>query len=86
VALVILPGCYMVMPRVSRHEGEVRLYLGAVARIAVSGIAGCLVDCHARNAFFGGFFAWHVFRWLESQGWKELQSRISAILKSKHDS
>lgn len=85
VALVILPGCYIVMPSVRKHEDEVRVYLGALARVIVAGIAGCVVDCSSRNAFFAGFFAWHVFKWLESQGWRELRARLLAMVKSGGD-
>ena len=34
-------------------------------RVLISGIGGCVVDCNNRNVFFGGFFAWHFFRFLE---------------------
>lgn len=76
VAVLILPGCYVSLPRIRRENDEVRVYGGAVARLIVAAIAGCIVDCNVRNAFFGGFFSWHAFRWLSEDGWKYIRRRL----------
>jgi len=80
VAVLILPGSYITLPAIRKVGNELRVYWGVFARIFVAGVAGCVVDCSTRNAFFGGFFAWHAFRWIESQGWKDLQSRLEMLL------
>ena len=83
VAVIILPGSYMTLPCVKRVDGELRFCFGALARIVVAGIAGCVVDCNLRNAFFGGFFAWHAFRWLGDDGWKWLKGRLEKVVCGK---
>ncbi len=80
VAVLILPGAYMTMPCLRKVKGEYRVYLGALARVVVAGIGGCVVDCNPRNAFFGGFFAWHAFRWLGEDGWQYVLPRLKAGL------
>ena len=79
-AVLSLPGSYMVMPCFRRMDGEMRFCFGALAWILVAGIAGCVVDCNPRNAFFGGFFARHFFRWLGDDGWKCVRSHIERLI------
>jgi hypothetical protein len=57
-------------------NGERRIKWGALARLVVAAIIGCVVDTNARNAFFGGFFSWHACRWLSEDGWKYILKRI----------
>ena len=79
-AVLSLPGGYMVLPCFKRVDGELRFCFGALAWVLVAGIFGCVVDCNARNAFFGGFFARHFFRWLGDDGWKWLESRLKKAI------
>ena len=81
VAVLILPGSYLTLPCFRKVDGEWRFCPGAFARILVAGIAGCVVDCTSRNAFFGGFFAWHAFRWMGEDGWKWIRSQLDARLR-----
>jgi hypothetical protein len=76
VAVLILPGCYTTLPRLEWVDGECRIRWGAVARLVVAAIIGCVVDCSPRNAFFGGFFSWHACRWLSEDGWNHLVKLI----------
>ncbi len=86
VATVILPGSYTTIPYLRRCKaGELSLHWGALARLLVGGIAGCVVDCNPRNAFFGGFFSWHFFRWLSEDGWRVIEQRIKALFGKKGD-
>ncbi|MCE5200852.1 MAG: hypothetical protein ABFD54_05975 [Armatimonadota bacterium] len=78
VATLILPGSYTTLPRLENVEGEVRLYWGVFARLIAAGVFGCIVDCNNRNAFFGGFFSWHVLRWMSEEGWILLKTRLKA--------
>lgn len=80
VAVLILPGGYLAMPRFRTVDGELRICLGAFARVIVAGIAGCVVDCSSRNAFFAGFFAWHAFRWFGDDGWKWLRAKLERMV------
>lgn len=76
VAVLILPGCYTTLPYIEKVDGECRLKWGFVARLVVAAIAGCVVDTNIRNAFFGGFFSWHAFRWLSEDGWNYIVKLI----------
>jgi hypothetical protein len=79
VAVLILPGTYLTLPSFRKVNGDWRFYLGALARIGVAGIAGCVMDCNNRNSFFGGFFAWHGFRFLADDGWRWLRTRLRKL-------
>ena len=82
VATLVMPGCYTTIPRLMRLEdGELRFYWGALGRLIVAGIGGCVVDCNSRNTFFGGFFSWHTFGWLAEEGWKTLKTYLQKICK-----
>ena len=81
LATLILPGSYMTLPAFKHVDGELRLYWGALARLIAAAVVGCIVDTNPRNAFFGGFFSWHVLRWLSQDGWAILKSKISALFK-----
>lgn len=76
VAILILPGSCMTMPRIERKNGAWTITWGDIAKLIVAGIAGCVVDCNPRNAFFGGFFSWHAFRWLSEEGFQMIKSII----------
>jgi hypothetical protein len=82
VAVLILPGSYTTIPRLWRIRGETRLVWGALARVVVAGIGGCVVDCSNRNAFFAGFFAWHVFTWCGTEGWAALRDKLRKLWKN----
>lgn len=90
VAVLILPGSYTTLPRfIKLDDGERRISWGAVARLIVGGITGCIVDTNTRNAFFGGFFSWHAFRWLSEDGWRiivaQLRAAFALAQKDKED-
>ncbi len=86
VATLVLPGCYTTVPRLIRmNDGELRFYWGAVGRIVVAGIGGCVVDCNCRNTFFGGFFAWHTFGWLAEAGWSAIKHKLQILFGKKGD-
>lgn len=80
VATMILPGQYLTIPCFRRVDGELRLCMGALARILVAGIIGCVVDCNQRNAFFGGFFSWHACRWLTDDGWAFIKNWLEHVV------
>lgn len=81
VAVLVLPGSYMTLPCIKRVDGELRICWGALARIIVGGIVGCVVDCNGRNVFFGGFFSWHMLRWLSEDGWNILREKLRLICR-----
>lgn len=82
VATLILPGSYLTLPCCRKNDnGEIHFHLGALARIIVGGIIGCVVDCTSRNAFFGGFFSWHIARWLSEDGWKWIHRQLSEYVR-----
>jgi len=82
VALLVLPGSYTTLPRLFRNKRrELQMNWNALARLIVSGIGGCVVDCNSRNTFFGGFFSWHVFTWLSEDGWSILRGRLLDLVK-----
>lgn len=84
VAVLVLPGCYTALPRFERVNGELRFKWGALARLVVGGIFGCVVDCNTRNAFFGGFFSWHICRWATGEGWQYIKKRLlGAFIETK---
>ena len=84
VAVLVLPGSYMTLPRMIRLEdGEQRVCWGAFARIIVAGIGGCVVDCNQRNTFFGGFFSWHMFRWAADDGWKMVSGELKRLARQR---
>lgn len=78
VATLILPGSFFTLPCCKRGEnGDLQFHFGAIARIIVGGILGCVVDCSSRNAFFAGFFSWHLARWLGDDGWRWLHAKLN---------
>lgn len=81
VAVLVLPGCYVTMPSKRKVHGETRIYLGVLARLLVAGVFACVVDTNNRNAFFAGFFAWHVVTWASERGWQVLKERIEGFFK-----
>lgn len=84
VAVLILPGCYTTIPWFTRGENdEIIFHWGALGRLVVAGIAGCVLDCNTRNTFFGGFFGWHLFRWAGNEGWQSIKARLRSFLEAK---
>ena len=77
-AVMTLPGSYIIWPRIQKVGDEKRIYLGFLARIAVAGVIGCVVDCNNRNVFFGGFFSWHICRYAQEDGWKWLKGILQS--------
>lgn len=74
----------LTMPSVERKGKHLAVYCGFWGRIIVAGIAGCVADCNNVNAFFGGFFAWSVFKWLSSEGWTRIQAMLSNMFKKQN--
>lgn len=81
VALLTKPGAYLMAPYKERVKGRVRIHLGTAGRLIVAAIMGCVVDCNNRNAFFGGFFSWHMCRWLSEDGWNHLRTAAEMLFK-----
>lgn len=83
VAIMILPGGYASLPKYMIVDGEKRIYWGVIGRLVVAAIAGCVVDCNPRNAFFGGFFSWHAFRWMSQEGWNLVREGLTRMFGAK---
>ena len=85
-AVLVLPGCYVTMPSKRKVHGQTRYYLGVFGRLIVSGIFACVVDTNNKNAFFAGFFAWHVLTWASEGGWGLLKQRLEALFNRREES
>lgn len=71
----------LTMPAVERKGKHLAVYFGFWGRVIVAGIAGCLADCNNVNAFFAGFFAWSIFKWLSVEGWTRIQAMLRNMFK-----
>jgi hypothetical protein len=82
IAVWVLPGCYTELPSICKVRGKWRIQWAVLARLLTGGIFGCIADRNGVNAFFAGFFCWHVFKWLSEKGWEHLESRLNAFWQS----
>lgn len=82
IAVLVLPGCYTEIPRITKVRGQWRIEWAVLGRLVAGGVLGCIADRNGVNAFFAGFFAWHFFKWLSEEGWKALQRRLETYLSN----